>query len=320
MGRAPQAGPSERGRAVPGATGPSPEASAVHEAGAGSLPLAHTGTPTPAPDPFPHGGPSRSVSQDAGWHAPRGGPWRPQTSCGYRLGALDIVGPPGHSVLVQGPLSTLVAPLPAGGFRGGGAGRGTSRKGFPRWASPPGCQKPQGNLGKDRGHGGDRGEPGPALLQGLAVRRGPLRALGWPVQSQGAEPAACWRGGAGAGRPCPLPRALRPDHLGIMRSRWPLVSCDPHWLQGPPPAREQLMTTRGCGVNNQTPFAVRAVWLTLRPAGGQRAGASSSLGRTGLSAMSPSAHPAPSCHVGPWGGQRTLLSLTAASCPAALQG
>ena len=54
----------------------------------------------------------------------------------------------------------------------------------------------------------------------------------------------------------PPPGTLRPDHLRVMRPRWPRVSLDPCWLQHPPPAREQLMTTRGWGV--RSPLAVRA--------------------------------------------------------------
>ena len=76
----------------------------------------------------------------------------------------------------------------------------------------------------------------------------------------------CGLGGVWAGLAVPRP-TLRPDHLRVMRSRWPLARLDPLWLQGPPPAPEELMTARGCRA--RPPFAGRAVWLTLWLAGGQ---------------------------------------------------
>lgn len=128
-----------------------------------------------------------------------------------------------------------------------------------------------------------------------------------------------WDGGQAA--PSPFPHTLRPNHLRIMRSRWPLVSLDPRWLQGPPPAREQLMTTRGWKV--KPPLLTR---LCSQPSGrqvGSRARGlaqpmgqlTACLGHVGLSTTSPSpcVRPAPSSHglsMGPWGDQWTFLSPT----------
>lgn len=121
---------------------------------------------------------------------------------------------------------------------------------------------------------------GPSPLQA------PLPGSGVAVFNSTLVQPACagWEGqGWGAGSPFSLPHTFRPNHLRIMRSRWPLASLDPRWLQGPPPAREQLMTTRGWKV--KPPFADKAVQPTLRPPGGRRAGVLPSQWGSSLSAL-----------------------------------
>lgn len=146
---------------------------------------------------------------------------------------------------------------------------------------------------------GDREGPGSDVLPhpaglspaGLSCLQAPLPDSGGPgsVHSLWSSQSAGWEGVGWAVLP-PLPHTLRPDHLRIMRSRWPLVSLDRLWLQGLPPARAQPTTTRG--------WKVRPPQLSRQcpgppAAGGQRGGLVRPTGQL-AARLGPMGHPATS--------------------------
>lgn len=255
------------------------------QVGAGSPALAPAGGPHPDPGPFPPG--------------TQGGSWKLRALADGPLeGTLCVLG-----LLAQRPLSSLLA----GGFLGSGRrwGGGGTWRALPRVRRRrrPRLQTPRHTFGKDGGppETGKDGARRPASScgpspAGLSCPQTPLLGSGGPGPSapRGAPTVPLGGGGAGSA-PSPPPHS-QPRPLKNNEVQVALREPGPRWLQGPPPARAQLTTTRGWEVKPLSCQVVRrpssqqvGSGLGPRPANGSAAAAC--LGPTGHTAPSPACLP-----------------------------
>ncbi|XP_032976620.1 proline-rich protein 2-like [Rhinolophus ferrumequinum] len=165
---------------------------------------------------------------------------------------------------------------------------------FPGAGSPPCCLLPCGSFSRGSGPSQplltDHPTPSPNPTGSRATRApsGPHPAGLASSSSRPCSHCRERRPAPGGGHPRPAWRLVSaPATEGYIWTTGQLICWDGSPVQGPPPAREQLMTTRGWKV--KPPFADKAAQPTLRP-------------------------PVPSCHalsMEPWGDQQPFLSLTA---------